>query len=66
MTDTSFSHHRHAALALLNAFTNLPHKTAGFLGHMCVAPEPTSRQRKWLNSILKQKGFQPLNAGDTQ
>lgn len=62
MSKATFLNHRHAALALLNDFSDLPHKSAGFLGHMCVAPEPTARQRAWLNSILRQKGFQPLNA----
>jgi hypothetical protein len=66
MTNGTFSHHRDAALALLSGFSDLPHKTAGFLGHLCVASEPTTRQRSWLNSILKQKGFQPLNTGGAE
>ncbi|MBP8231004.1 MAG: hypothetical protein KAY22_01750 [Rhizorhabdus sp.] len=58
-----FPHHRPAALALLNGFPGLSHKTAGFLGHVCVAPALTDRQRNWLVKLLDQHGQPPLADG---
>ena len=58
-----FSSHRQAALTLLRAFPKLPHKTAGFLGHVCVADTLTDSQHKWLAAILEKRGFPPLAAG---
>jgi len=57
MTECRFSHHRQAALALLSDCPNLPHKTAGFLGHVCVAPALSDRQRNWLVKLLDRNGL---------
>ena len=58
-----FAHHRPAALALLNAYPTLSHKVAGFLGHVCVAPVLTDRQRDWLAKLLDQHGQPPMADG---
>jgi len=60
MTEGSFLHHRPAALALLNQCADLPHKTAGFLGHVCVASTLSDRQREWLAKLLARHGLPPL------
>ena len=54
MRANPFQHHRQAALALLQARDDIPHKAAGFLGHVCVAPEISERQRGWhhLQTVL--------------
>jgi hypothetical protein len=46
--------HRKAALALLNGIPMLPHKTAGFLGHVCVAPDLSEKQSAWLAKLVGQ------------
>ncbi len=58
-----FPHHRPAALALLNGHPDLDHKTAGFLGHVCVAPALSERQRAWLDRLLDRHGQPPLADG---
>tara|TARA_R110002012_G_scaffold138444_5_gene293672 strand:- start:1718 stop:1945 length:228 start_codon:yes stop_codon:yes gene_type:complete len=58
-----FATPRQAALAVLTGFPDLPLKTAGFLGHICVADVLTDRQHKWLVSILEKRGLPPLAAG---
>lgn len=58
-----FATPRQAALALLSRFPDLPHKTAGFLGHVCVADLLTDRQHDWLASILEKRGLPPLAEG---
>lgn len=58
-----FPHHRPAGLALLNGFPGLSHKAAGFLGHGCVVPVLTDRQRDWLVQLLDQHGQPPLAEG---
>ena len=60
MTDRPFTHHRAAALALLNQCTDLPHKTAGFLGHVAVAVTLSAKQLDWLQKLLSRYGFSPL------
>ena len=60
MTDQAFPHHRQAALALLSEFPDLPHKAAGFLGHVCVAQTLSDRQRNWLVKLLERNGLPPL------
>lgn len=65
MTEHPFNHHRAAALALLHTCPDLPHKTAGFLGHVCVAPHLTFKQRDWLIKLLGRNGLPPL-AGEDQ
>ncbi len=66
MTGHPFGHHRQAALALLNGFPGPTHKEAGFLGHVCVAPELSEKQRDWLANILARRGLPPLAAGVSQ
>lgn len=63
MTEQPFHHHRQAALALLTSCPELPHKAAGFLGHVCVAPSLTERQRDWLLKLLDKNNLPPLAAG---
>ena len=65
MTDLPFDHHRQAALALLNQCTNLTHKEAGFLGHVCVADVLSDRQRDWLAKLLERHGLPHLSEGDS-
>lgn len=60
MTGQQFEHHRAAALALLSECRDLPRKTAGFLGNVCVAPVLTGKQRDWLDKLLDRNGFAPL------
>lgn len=64
MTERPFPHHRPAALALLTKCLDLPHKTAGFLGHVCVALTLSDRQRAWLIKLLIQHGLPPLAEED--
>ena len=63
MTNATFSHHRDAALALLTRHPGLPHKTAGFLGHVCVALVLTPAQRDWLVKLLERHGLASLAEG---
>jgi hypothetical protein len=63
MTKAPFLHHRAAALALLNGFPDLPHKAAGFLGHVSVAAALSDRQRDWLAKLLDRHGQPPLADG---
>ena len=63
MTDVPFNHHRQAALSLLNQCTNLTHKEAGFLGHVCVAEMPSDPQRSWLSKLLVRHGLPYLSEG---
>jgi len=63
MTDRPFAHHRDAALALLTGFPNIPHKAAGFLGHVCVADALSEKQRAWLVTLLARHDLPPLAAG---
>ena len=57
MTERPFTHHRTAALALLNACPNLSHKAAGFLGHVCVAAVLSDKQAYWLAKLLVKAGL---------
>lgn len=66
MTDRPFLHHRDAALALLGAVPGLPHKAAGFLGHVCVAGSLSERQRAWLDKLLARHELPPLNEGGAE
>lgn len=63
MIKKPFDHHRDAALALLGQCRDLPHKTAGFLGHVCVAPVLSDRQGEWLAKLLSRHGLPPLAEG---
>lgn len=60
MSAPPFQHHRRAALALLNECPDVPHKPAGFLGHVCVAAELSDKQRDWLGKLLDRYGLPPL------
>lgn len=60
MTKQAFPHHRPAALALLSQCPDIPHKAAGFLGNVSVAPTLTDRQRDWLVKLLDRNGLPPL------
>ena len=60
MTNNPYPHHRLAALELLQACPDLPHKTAGFLGHVCVASELSVRQRDWLLKLLERNDLPSL------
>ncbi|MES2119720.1 MAG: hypothetical protein V4513_03985 [Pseudomonadota bacterium] len=60
MSAAAFQHHRQAALALLGECPDLPHKPAGFLGHVCVARELSDKQRNWLGKLLDRHGLPPL------
>ena len=64
MTNHPFDHHRQAALALLSQCTLLTHKEAGFLGHVCVGPILSDRQRDWLSKLLERNGLSLLAEGD--
>lgn len=59
-----FDTHRQAALSLLNSTDDLTHKQAGFLGHVCVAPVLSDRQRQGLAKLLERYGMPPLADGD--
>ncbi len=63
MIERPFTHHREAALALLNGFPDLSHKAAGFLGHVSVAAAISDRQRDWLAKLLNRHGQPPLADG---
>lgn len=63
MTERPFENHRQAALALLTACPQLPHKAAGFLGNVCVAHALTDRQRDWLVKLLAKYRLPPLADG---
>lgn len=63
MTEHPFTHHRAAALALLSAVPDLPHKAAGFLGHVCVAAALSDKQGDWLGKLLAKHGL-PLLVGE--
>lgn len=58
--ERAFSNHRAAALALLTECPRLSHKAAGFLGHVCIAPNLTDRQRDWLVKLLDRHDLPPL------
>jgi hypothetical protein len=62
-TTTAFPHHRKAALALLNEVPGLSHKEAGFLGHVCVAPDLSDKQRGWLVKLLDRHDMPSLAEG---
>jgi hypothetical protein len=63
MTEQPYTHHRPAALALLSQCPDLPHKAAGFLGHVCVAPVLSDKQRGWLIKLLERHG-RPTMVGE--
>jgi hypothetical protein len=60
---SAFPSHRNAALALLNDEPGLSHKEAGFLGHVCVAPDLSDKQRGWLVKLLDRHAMPSLSEG---
>lgn len=58
-----FTHHRAAALALLDQCPNLDRKAAGFLGHVCVDPSLSFDQHKYLAGLLARNCLPELVAG---
>jgi hypothetical protein len=63
MNSGCFAHHRQAALALLDQCPDLQHRAAGFLGHVCIAPTLSDRQRNWLVKLLARHELPPLAEG---
>ena len=66
MSKGAFPTHRQAALALLSQFPDFQHREAGFLGHCCVTPVLSDRQRNWLVKLLARHGLPPLAEGGAQ
>lgn len=64
MPSSAFKTHRQAALALLTNEPDIPHKTAGFLGHVCVAAILSEKQRDWLVKLLDRYGLPTLAEGE--
>ena len=62
--EAQFRHHRAAALALLSECPELSHKTAGFLGNVCVAPTLSAKQKAWLTQLLEKHGLPELAVSD--
>lgn len=57
----NFDDHRSAAMAAITSGFNFSRKEGGFLGHMCFDEEqPSARQWKWLNDILRKTGLPGL------
>lgn len=65
MTEAPFLHHRPAALRLLCDCPDIPHKAAGFLGHVAVADLLTDKQGAWLATLLSRHNLPPLAEGVT-
>ncbi len=63
MSERPFRHHRDAALALLIRVPNIPHKEAGFLGHVCAADALSEKQLAWLVYLLARHDLPPLSEG---
>ena len=64
MTDRPFTHHRAAALALLNSSTALSRKAGSFLGQLVADATPTTAaQRDWLGKLLDRASLPPLADG---
>ena len=67
MTEGCFTHHRPAALALLNGNQRLSRKAGQFLGQLAVDPSPLSeRQVDWLATLLARAGLPILAEGSGQ
>ena len=66
MTGHPFAHHRKAALALLSECPDLSHKAAGFLGHVCVSPALSDKQRDWLSKLLERHELPPLSGASAK
>jgi len=61
MTDSAFTTHRQAALALLNGDYRLTRKAGSFLGQLAVDPTPmTVAQADWLAKLLAKHGLPPF------
>ena len=61
MTEQPFTHHRTAALALLNSGMVLTRKGGSFLGQLVADGTPmTAAQRDWLGKLLDRASLPPL------
>ena len=64
MTEQPFTHHRGAALALLNSGIALTRKAGSFLGQLVADATPmTAAQRDWLGKLLDRASLPPLADG---
>ena len=64
MTDSPFTDHRAAALALLTGSSRLSRKAGQFLGQLTVDASPMSAaQADWLAKLLDRAGLPPLAEG---
>lgn len=64
MTDQPFTHHRAAALALLNSGMVLTRKAGSFLGQIVADATPmTAAQHDWLAKLLDRASLPPLAGG---
>ena len=64
MTKQPFTHHRAAALALLNSSMVLTRKAGSFLGQLVADAAPlTTAQRDWLGKLLDRASLPPLADG---
>ena len=64
MTEQPITHHRVAALALLNSGMALTRKARSFLGQLVADATPmTAAQRDWLGKLLERASLPPLADG---
>jgi len=67
MIEQPFTHHRAAALALLNSGMTMTRKAGSFLGQLAVDATPvTDAQRDWLGKLLERASLPPLAQGGSQ
>lgn len=63
-SQSNFTTHRQAALALLNCGMDLTRKAGSFLGQCVADPVPlTERQVDWLAKLLERAELPPLESG---
>lgn len=61
MTEQPFTHHRAAALAVLNSGMVFTRKAGSFLGQLVADTTPmTTAQRDWLCKLLERAALPPL------
>lgn len=64
MTEQPFTHHRAAALAVLNSSITLTRKAGSFLGQLVADATPmTAAQSDWLGKLLDRASLPPLANG---
>ena len=67
MTEQPFTHHRVAALALLNSSLVFTRKAGSFLGQLVADATPmTAAQSDWLGKLLDRASLPSLADGGTQ